>query len=79
MKTNTKRKAIEEKLNLEKSDVIYCVECGEVLDDFSFDEVSKNVDAVKKNFHNCKETGKFKGDICSKLYIIDESEPDEDE
>jgi hypothetical protein len=79
MKTNTKRKAIEEKLNLEESDVIYCVECGEVLDDFSFDEFSKDVDAVKKNFHNCKETGKFKGDICSKLYIIDESEPDEDE
>lgn len=79
MKTNIKSKTVDEKLNQEKIDVVYCIECGEVLDDFSLNEVSKNVDAVRKNFANCKHTGKFKGDVCSKLYIIDESEPEEDE
>jgi len=79
MKTNTKLKAVEEKLNEEKSGEVFCIECGEVLDDFSVNEVSKDIDAVKQNFHNCKETGKFKGDICSKLYIIDESEPEDNE
>lgn len=78
MKTNIKRKAVEEKLNQEKTDVIYCIECGEVLDDFSFNEVSKDINAVKKNFEDCKHTGKFKGDVCSKLYIVDETDPEEE-
>lgn len=79
MKTNIKHKAVEEKLNQEKLEVMYCTECGEVLDDFSFNEVSKDINAVKENFANCKHTGKFKGDVCSKLYIVDESEPEEEE
>lgn len=78
MKTNMKRKEIEEKINAEKSDVEYCTECGEVLEDFSLDDKSKDIKSVKENFSNCKHTGKFKGDVCSKLYIISENDINED-
>ncbi len=78
MKTNMKRKKIEEKLNVEKSDTEYCIECGEVLEDFSVDDNSKDIKAVKENFENCKHTRKFKGDVCSKLYIVSENDVSED-
>jgi hypothetical protein len=26
--------------------------------------------AAKKRFKNCKDTGKFKGEVCSRLYVI---------
>jgi|YNPMSStandDraft_1061717.scaffolds.fasta_scaffold23741_2 uncharacterized protein with PIN domain len=70
-----KRKKSNKKLELElreeqKSDIKFCTECGEVLEDFSVSDAAKDKKAVIENFHNCKKTGKFKGDVCSKLYII---------
>jgi hypothetical protein len=78
-----KRKKLIKKLELELSekeisDIKFCTECGEVLEDFSVSDAAKDPQAVIENFHNCKKTGKFKGDICSKLYMISPtSEEDE--
>jgi len=58
-------------INNEKK--IYCTQCGEELDEFSLNEDCKNLDEVKKRWDNCKSTGKFKGDICSKVFIADKS------
>ncbi len=55
----------EKKLNQAK----YCTECGDTLDDFAITENAKDVEKVKENFENCKKTGKFKGEECSKLFI----------
>lgn len=69
-----KKKVIKKKIELEfredKSDIIFCTECGEALENFSLSEDAKDFDAVIKNFHNCKKTGKFKGEMCSKLFMI---------
>ncbi|GJQ64201.1 MAG: hypothetical protein SCALA702_32540 [Melioribacteraceae bacterium] len=48
----------------------FCTECGEELTHFHLS--GKSLDEVKSNFERCKEDGKFKGDKCSKLYIIDD-------
>ncbi|MCX8056835.1 MAG: hypothetical protein N3F03_04405 [Ignavibacteria bacterium] len=76
-KRKIKRKIEEiESLSEEKSDIKFCTECGDALEDFSVSEQADNPDAVIENFHNCKKTGKFKGDVCSKMYMI--SPPSED-
>jgi hypothetical protein len=55
--------------------VRFCTECGEELEDFS---VSKNSssEAAFKQHHNCRKTGKFDGDMCSRVFI---TKYDEDE
>jgi hypothetical protein len=50
---------------------LFCTECDKELDAFWMSKKSKNPDAVKINHNNCRETGKFKGEFCSKLFIID--------
>lgn len=78
-----KRKKLIKKIELELreqeiSDIKFCTECGEVLENFSISDAAKDPKAVIENFHNCKKTGKFKGDVCSKLYMISPtSEEDE--
>ena len=70
MKKKINKKKFELELQEEKSDIIFCTECGEALENFSVSEDAKDLDAVIKNFHNCKKTGKFKGEMCSKLFMI---------
>lgn len=69
-KKKLKKKIEIEFIEEEKSDIKFCTECGDVLEDFSVSDQAKNPDAVIENFHNCKKTGKFKGEVCSKMYII---------
>jgi hypothetical protein len=56
------------------SSVRFCVECGEELEDFSVSENS-NQEAALIQHHKCKKTGKFNGDMCSRVFIT----KDEDE
>jgi hypothetical protein len=53
----------------------FCTECGSDLDDFW---VSPGADAyadILKNHMECQRTGKFKGSMCSKLFIADGTTP----
>lgn len=50
---------------------LFCTQCDKELDAFWMSNKSKNPDAVKNNHNNCRKTGKFKGEFCSKLFIID--------
>ncbi len=56
-------------LSLEKLDVEFCTECGKSLDDFGISNSEIDYDILLKNFEKCKSDGKFKGEICSKLFI----------
>ncbi|MCX6150406.1 MAG: hypothetical protein NTX22_07800 [Ignavibacteriales bacterium] len=67
----------------------FCTECGEELDDFSVSDNSSSEAALKQH-HNCRKTGKFNGDMCSRVFITkydenenlekhDDLEPNEDE
>lgn len=53
-----------------KENPLFCTECDKELDAFWRSNKSKNPDAVKSNHKNCRKTGKFKGEFCSKLFII---------
>lgn len=50
---------------------LFCTECDKELDAFWQTKKSTNPNAVRLNHENCKRIGKFKGDFCSKLFIID--------
>ncbi len=63
----------DEKEQLKDKDVIYCTECGEELEIFGCEDGSFDIDAVKLNYSKCKMTGKFKGEICSKLFIVSQN------
>lgn len=58
------------------ADIKYCIVCGEALDDFGISKDSEDITAVKKNFQNCKTTGRFCGDICAKVFISASEELD---
>ena len=63
----------DEKLQLQEKDVIYCTECGQDLEVFGCADGSYSLDSVKLNYEKCKKIGKFKGDVCSKLFIASEN------
>ncbi len=50
----------------------FCTECGSDLDNFCFvPDVDEYANILKHHFE-CQRTGKFKGAMCSKLFIADE-------
>ncbi len=72
----------KKKLTIDKENddlPLFCTECGDVLDDFAVSDNAKDLKKVKENFDNCKKTGKFKGQNCSKLYISSNTEEFNDE
>jgi len=54
----------------------FCTECGTDLDDFWLSPGSSNYGEVLKHHLECQRTGRFKGGLCSKLYIMDSGTPD---
>jgi hypothetical protein len=60
-----------------QEDVKFCTECDEQLDEFCFSDIVGDKEFIKKNHENCRKTGKFKGDVCSKLYIASDNDIDE--
>ncbi|RJP71289.1 MAG: hypothetical protein C4539_05280 [Ignavibacteriales bacterium] len=55
--------------------VRFCTECGEELENFSISDHSSPEDAQKQH-DTCKETGKFNGDMCSRVFITKFKEED---
>jgi hypothetical protein len=55
-----------------KQKVIFCTECGVELTNFCFTEKVNDPETVRKNLAQCKKTGKFNGEFCSKLFITDD-------
>jgi hypothetical protein len=55
--------------------VRFCTECGKELENFSVSDNS-SPEAALKQHHNCRKTGKFDGDMCSRVFITkyDENE-----
>jgi hypothetical protein len=68
-----KKKSASNKNTAIKNSVTFCAECGEDLSMFGIEgEVDRK--AVEERHHRCKEKGKFKGDVCSMMFISDEKE-----
>jgi len=70
-KNNSERK------KLLKQKVIFCTECGKELENYCFSSGSQDINAIKKNLAQCKKTGKFVGEFCSKLFIAGDEDLEE--
>lgn len=74
--THNKEKAL-------KNDVTVCSECGEELELFGISNSDIDLKVINERYKSCKEKGKFKGDLCARVFIASENEPiplkDEDE
>lgn len=54
----------------------FCTECGSDLDEFWLSPGASNYEEVLKHHLECQRTGKFRGSMCSKLFIVDDGTPD---
>ncbi len=54
----------------------FCTECGSELDEFWLSPESQNYEEVLKHHFDCQREGKFKGTMCSRLFIVDPGTPD---
>ena len=49
--------------------VIFCTACGSTLENFCFSSKADDLKAIRKTLAQCKSTGRFSGEFCSKLFI----------
>jgi len=57
-----------------QENLVFCTECGKELDNICFDDKQMNdKDYLEKHHEKCRKTGKFKGDICSRMFIANDS------
>ena len=54
----------------------FCTECGSDLDEFWLSPEAQNYEEVLKHHFDCQREGKFKGTMCSRLFIVDPGTPD---
>lgn len=55
--------------NDKRDKIVFCTECGASLDDYALSDEALDPKNAEANFKNCRKTGKFKGEVCSKLFI----------
>jgi hypothetical protein len=70
--SNTKKNKFKIKEE-EPSSLEFCTECNG-LEDFSTNDDTKEEEELKERFARCRKTGKFKGDVCARIFIADENE-----
>ena len=59
-------------LTSEKENVEFCLNCND-MDDLAVSPQADDTEAAKLRFRNCDDTGKFQGDVCSRLFVLDET------
>jgi hypothetical protein len=52
---------------------VYCTQCKTDLEDFCFSAEAKDVEALRRKFKQCQESGRFMGDCCAKLFIMEDT------
>ncbi len=72
-KTNTLKKNDFTKSEFVNS-TVFCTECKKELSDFLSIKNHETEAEIFERFCNCKKTGQFKGDYCSRLFIAEENE-----
>lgn len=77
-----KNKNIEEiiKKSEDIEPILFCKECSEIgLEDFGLDPSDQTALARAKEQHKiCKEIGRFKGEICARIFIASDNLPNFD-
>lgn len=71
---NNPKKKIHQKDLALNNQIQFCSECGEDLTPFGLNGEVENK-KVNERFKKCKSVGRFKGDLCSMIFISDSNEP----
>jgi hypothetical protein len=61
---------------LQRRQKTFCTECGSDLDEFWLSPGAANYEDILKHHLECQREGRFKGSMCSKLFIMDGGTPD---
>jgi len=56
-----------------KKGIEFCVNC-DGLEDLAVTPEAEDLEGIKQRFHNCEHTGKFSGDICSRMFVAEKSD-----
>jgi hypothetical protein len=48
----------------------FCTNCNDI-EDMAVTDEPDDIESIRRRFRECERTGKFEGDICSRLYIAD--------
>jgi hypothetical protein len=59
--------------DLTDSTVKFCLNCDD-MDDLAVSLDETDLDDVKARFRNCNETGRFQGDVCSRMFVATDVE-----
>jgi len=59
------------KRKLQQRKKVFCTECGSDLDDFWLYREGEDYADILKSHFECQRSGKFKGAMCSKLFIAE--------
>ncbi len=62
--------------NLDDAPVKFCLNCDD-MDDLAVSDESRELDRIKDRFRNCNDTGRFQGDVCSRLFVATEQDDSE--
>ncbi len=54
----------------------YCTQCGSELENYFLDESAADLSATTEHHHTCRKTGKFKGDMCARVFISEPVDPE---
>jgi hypothetical protein len=57
--------------DLTDAPVKFCLNCDD-MEDLAVSEESKELQKIKDRFRNCNDTGRFQGDVCSRLFVAAE-------
>lgn len=75
-----KKKNIDEiiKKSEDIDPILFCKECAEIgLEDFGLDPSDKTaLERAKEQHKICKEIGRFKGEMCARIFIASDELPD---
>lgn len=66
-----KQKAYKQKYKEESKPLLFCEECSKDMEKYAV--VLKNIspEEARKQFNICKQTGRFKGEFCARLFIAE--------
>ena len=70
MKNSAKKTSHETNASTDQ-DVQFCLNCND-MDDLAVSEEVRDVEQLRRRFNNCKETGRFDGDMCARLYVAED-------
>ncbi|MCZ7555258.1 MAG: hypothetical protein M5R41_02490 [Bacteroidia bacterium] len=55
----------------EESKVKFCLNCDD-MDDLALSSEADDLAQLQDRFENCVHTGRFDGDVCSRLFVADD-------